>query len=52
VGAAEVAANLGMSRPTAQRYLTELERRGIVDLTLEYGSAGRPVNSYILRNKT
>lgn len=51
VGAAEVATHLGMSRPTAQRYLTELERRGAVDLTLEYGSTGRPVNSYVLRKK-
>lgn len=51
VGAAEVATNLGMSRPTAQRYLTELERRGVVDLILEYGSAGRPVNSYVPRKK-
>jgi response regulator of citrate/malate metabolism len=50
IGAAEVAAHLGMSRPTAQRYLTELERRGLVDLRLEYGSTGRPVNSYVQRN--
>ncbi len=52
VGAAEIALHLGMSRPTAQRYLTELERRGVVDLTLEYGSTGRPVNSYVLRHKS
>jgi response regulator of citrate/malate metabolism len=52
VGAAEVAAHLGMSRPTAQRYLTELERRGAVDLTLEYGSTGRPVNSYVPRTRS
>lgn len=51
VSAAEVAAALGMSRPTAQRYLTELERRGILDLTLEYGSAGRPVNNYVLSRR-
>ncbi len=49
IGAADVAAGLGMSRPTAQRYLTDLERRGAVELTLEYGATGRPVNSYVLR---
>jgi response regulator of citrate/malate metabolism len=46
VGAAEVAASLGLSRPTAQRYLTELQRRGLLDLELEYGTTGRPVHRY------
>ncbi len=49
IGAADIAAHLGMSRPTAQRYLTDLERRGSVELTLEYGLTGRPVNSYVIR---
>src|SRR6185503_7206341 len=40
--AAGVAGELGISRPTAQRYLTELDRRGLVRLELEYGTAGRP----------
>ena len=30
----------------AQRYLTELERRGLVELQLDYGTAGRPVHLY------
>jgi response regulator of citrate/malate metabolism len=51
VGAAEIATSLGMSRPTAQRYLTELERRGAVELKLEYGATGRPVNWYVARRK-
>jgi response regulator of citrate/malate metabolism len=46
IGASQVALGLGISRPTAQRYLTELERRGIVELELDYGSAGRPVHLY------
>ena len=46
VGAAAVADALGMSRPTAQRYLSELERRGLVELHLEYGTTGRPTNTY------
>jgi response regulator of citrate/malate metabolism len=49
VSAAEVAAQLGMSRPTAQRYLSELEHKGIIELQLAYGSAGRPINFYVLR---
>lgn len=51
VAAADIAASLGMSRPTAQRYLSELERRGIVELQLEYGAAGRPVNWYVPRRR-
>jgi response regulator of citrate/malate metabolism len=46
IGASAVADALGMSRPTAQRYLSELERRGLVELHLEYGSTGRPTNTY------
>jgi response regulator of citrate/malate metabolism len=46
IGAQAVADLLGMSRPTAQRYLTELERRGALRLDLEYGAAGRPVHRY------
>lgn len=46
VGAMSVAARLGVSRPTAQRYLTELHRRGVLELELEYQSTGRPINLY------
>ncbi len=46
VGASEIAAHVGVSRPTAQRYLSELHRRGVLELDLEYGSTGRPVNLY------
>lgn len=46
IGASAIAAQLGISRPTAQRYLTELHRRGALELDLEYGSTGRPVNLY------
>jgi response regulator of citrate/malate metabolism len=52
VGASEIASSLGMSRPTAQRYLTDLERRGVVELKLEYGATGRPVNWYVARRKS
>ena len=46
VSAADIARRLGLSRPTAQRYLADLERRALVELELEYGSAGRPVHRY------
>ena len=46
VGAYTLADRLGVSRPTAQRYLSELHRRGAVQLHLEYGRAGRPVHRY------
>jgi response regulator of citrate/malate metabolism len=47
LSASALAAHLGLSRPTAQRYLTELNRRGAVTLHLEYGHTGRPVNRYV-----
>lgn len=46
IGASQVSQLLGISRPTAQRYLTELERRGLVELHLDYGATGRPVHLY------
>jgi len=47
VSATDVAGSLGVSRPTAQRYLNELERHRLVQLELTYGSAGRPVHRYV-----
>jgi response regulator of citrate/malate metabolism len=46
LSAAEIADQLGVSRPTAQRYLSALERKGLLILDLTYGSTGRPLNSY------
>lgn len=46
VSAADVAHRLGLSRPTAQRYLTDLQRRALIELDLEYGSSGRPIHRY------
>jgi response regulator of citrate/malate metabolism len=44
--AAEVAEATGVSRATAQRYLADLARDGRVELTLRYGSTGRPEHRY------
>lgn len=44
--AAEIAERIGISRATAQRYLTYLERHGVVRLQLRYGTTGRPEHRY------
>jgi response regulator of citrate/malate metabolism len=44
--AAEVADEVGISRPTAQRYLVQLVRSGLVALELQYGATGRPAHRY------
>jgi response regulator of citrate/malate metabolism len=44
--AAEVAERTGVSRATAQRYLSDLARAGRVRLTLRYGSTGRPEHCF------
>lgn len=46
VSATEVAESIGISRATAQRYLSYLEQRGVLKLQLRYGSAGRPEHRY------
>jgi response regulator of citrate/malate metabolism len=48
LSAAEIAAQIGISRSTAQRYLAELARQGKVELKLHYGTAGRPEHRYRL----
>jgi response regulator of citrate/malate metabolism len=46
MSAAEVAERTGMSRATAQRYLSHLHELGRVDIRLRYGSGGRPEHGY------
>jgi two-component system CitB family response regulator len=46
MSAAEVAEQTGMSRATAQRYLSHLHELGRVDIRLRYGSGGRPEHGY------
>jgi response regulator of citrate/malate metabolism len=46
MSAAEVAEMTGMSRATAQRYLSHLHEMGRVDIRLRYGSGGRPEHRY------
>jgi response regulator of citrate/malate metabolism len=51
VSASEVADRLGISRATAQRYLADMVRRGLVELDLNYGGPGRPEHRYRLRGR-
>jgi response regulator of citrate/malate metabolism len=46
VTANEVAAELGISRVTARRYLEELTARRLAEQTQRYGSSGRPRHLY------
>jgi len=48
LSAAEVAERTGMSRATAQRYLSHLHEVGRVEIKLRYGSGGRPEHGYKL----
>lgn len=46
LSAREVADGLGISRATAQRYLSQMVDRKLLHLELQYGTAGRPINKY------
>ena len=46
MSAGEVAEVTGMSRATAQRYLSHLHEMGRVEIRLRYGSGGRPEHRY------
>jgi response regulator of citrate/malate metabolism len=48
LSANEVAERVGISRATAQRYLSALARTDSVSLDLRYGSTGRPEHRYRL----
>jgi response regulator of citrate/malate metabolism len=48
VSASDVSQRVGISRATAQRYLTSLADAGKVRLNLRYGTAGRPEHRYEL----
>ncbi|HEY5223317.1 MAG TPA: response regulator [Microbacteriaceae bacterium] len=52
LSASQVAGNVGISRATAQRYLTQLEQSNIIKLELRYGSTGRPEHLYSIKRRT
>jgi response regulator of citrate/malate metabolism len=46
ISAGEIAEQVGVSRATAQRYLSYLAQNGLIRLQLRYGAAGRPEHRY------
>jgi response regulator of citrate/malate metabolism len=46
VSASDIAARVGISLSTARRYLARLVESGKVEMSLRYGTAGRPVHLY------
>ncbi|MBF4568528.1 response regulator [Plantibacter sp. VKM Ac-2880] len=50
--AAEVAELVGVSRATAQRYLSALAGRGLLTTQLRYGTTGRPEHRYALAERS
>ncbi len=51
ISAAQVSEQVGISRATAQRYLTYLERHRVLTLHLRYGATGRPEHRYRMTNR-
>jgi two-component system, CitB family, response regulator DctR len=49
LSAEEVADGIGIARVTARRYLEYLHGEDILELDVQYGSIGRPVNRYRLK---
>jgi two-component system CitB family response regulator len=50
--ATDLATRLGLSRATAQRYLSDLAADGRVTVSLRYGTTGRPEHLYGWRSAT
>lgn len=48
--AADVATDVGISRATAQRYLSSLVDDGVITVQLRYGATGRPEHRYMIRD--
>ena len=51
LSANEVSEELGLSRATAQRYLSQMVENGQLELTLQYGTTGRPIHLFRIANK-
>jgi two-component system CitB family response regulator len=50
--AADIATEVGISRATAQRYLSGLVDDGVITVQLRYGTTGRPEHRYMIRDVT
>ena len=47
----DVAANVGVARVTARRYLDLMEKRKMIQVDSVYGNIGRPINIYFIEQK-
>lgn len=47
ISAEEVSKGVGLARVTARRYLEYLEKQKMVEIVIQYGGIGRPINQYI-----
>ena len=45
----DVAAGIGVARVTARRYLDYMEKNKLIQVDIQYGSVGRPINQYFLK---
>jgi response regulator of citrate/malate metabolism len=46
VSASDISSALGLSRATAQRYLSQLVESRMLELELQYGTTGRPIHKF------
>ena len=51
MSSAEMSAEIGVSRATAQRYLSTLSNAGDVKIQLRYGTTGRPEQEFVAVEK-
>ncbi len=51
MSSAELSAEIGVSRATAQRYLSTLANSGEVKIQLRYGTTGRPEQEFVAVEK-
>ena len=48
--AEEVAKNIGVARVTARRYLDYMEKQQLIQVEIQYGNVGRPINQYFVQD--
>jgi response regulator of citrate/malate metabolism len=51
MSSAELSAEIGVSRATAQRYLSTLANSGEIKIQLRYGTTGRPEQEFVTVDK-
>ncbi|AWE06821.1 response regulator [Lysinibacillus sp. 2017] len=45
----DVASGIGVARVTARRYLDYMEKSHLIHVDIQYGSVGRPINQYFIK---